>query len=308
MRKTFLGLAAIAAIATPLAFASSASAAVSVDKGIGHVDKGDIQSSSVLNLNNAKFQSAAEKGEITFTANVENIVDYKMTCLGSAEFGHRVIHQPVRYNVTATPMLNGDGSQILGFDFNGDARCADQRRDRLDGDHPVRGRRSAVEQRWRQPVQQRHHRRPAGDLRRQVLRPAEHPGRGPDPHRLTEQQHSSAPDPRVWGASLAVRGRPPALAPTGWRHSSVSVRDDRRIAPPNKLRTTVSLRLAMPQFLACLDGRRSARPQGCSGPPRPGLEKRAGWRAMVPNRTNSAIGSDLTANVRMLPYLSTSCG
>ncbi len=106
-RKILLGLVATAAIASPIAMAASADAAVTVDKGIGHVDKGDIQSSSVLDMNNAKFQTAAEKGQITFTANVENIVDYKMTCLGSAEFGHRVIHQPVRYNLNATPVLNG---------------------------------------------------------------------------------------------------------------------------------------------------------------------------------------------------------
>ena len=41
-----------------------------------------------------------------------------MTCLGSTEFGHRVIHQPVRYKVEATPVTNGNGSQILGFDLN----------------------------------------------------------------------------------------------------------------------------------------------------------------------------------------------
>ena len=63
MRKIILGLVAAAAIATPIAVATSANAAVAVDNGIGHVDKGDIQSSSVLNLNNAEFQTAAKAGK-----------------------------------------------------------------------------------------------------------------------------------------------------------------------------------------------------------------------------------------------------
>ena len=60
MRKTLLGLAVIAAIATPLAFASSANAAVAVDNGIGLVDKGDIQASSALDLNNGAFQTSSK--------------------------------------------------------------------------------------------------------------------------------------------------------------------------------------------------------------------------------------------------------
>jgi hypothetical protein len=64
MRKTILGLTVIGAIAAPIAFASSASAAVAVDgAGHGFVGKGDVQ--TALGYNNS--QMLANAGKLNFT-------------------------------------------------------------------------------------------------------------------------------------------------------------------------------------------------------------------------------------------------
>ena len=125
MRKIFLGLAAAAAIAAPIALASSASASVAIDdNGVGFVGKGDVLT-ALGYKNDAAIQTAVEKGEVTFsggTATAEQVVvDYKMTCLGSSEFGHRLIVQPgtVSTSVTAVPRANGQGKFTNGWDLTG---------------------------------------------------------------------------------------------------------------------------------------------------------------------------------------------
>ena len=60
MRKTLLGLGVIAAIATPLAFASTASAATLDNTGKGFVGKGEVQ--SAFGWNNTKMQGATATG------------------------------------------------------------------------------------------------------------------------------------------------------------------------------------------------------------------------------------------------------
>ena len=81
MRKIILGLVAIAAIAAPLAFATSANAAVAVDNGVGHVDKSDVQ--SALGWNNEGVRQ--RRGKLKFTASAEKvIVDYPMFCMNLA--------------------------------------------------------------------------------------------------------------------------------------------------------------------------------------------------------------------------------
>ena len=123
MRKIILGLAATAAIAAPLALAASANAAVAVDNGIGHVDKGDVQ--SALGWNNAAFDKGV--GTLKFTAGAEKVIaDYKMSCFNGstgaidAEVGHTIISQPGTTTVTATKVLNaGNGKQITGFNLTG---------------------------------------------------------------------------------------------------------------------------------------------------------------------------------------------
>ena len=64
MRKILLGLVAATAVAAPLALASSANATVAVENGVGHVDKGDVQ--TALGWNNKAFDGGA--GTLKFTA------------------------------------------------------------------------------------------------------------------------------------------------------------------------------------------------------------------------------------------------
>ena len=59
-----------------LAIPAVASANVAVDNGVGYVGKGDVQSK--LGFNDAAMQSAVTDGTVKFTANVENIVAYKI--------------------------------------------------------------------------------------------------------------------------------------------------------------------------------------------------------------------------------------
>ena len=113
MRKLIITGMAVAMLAIP----AVASADVAVDKGVGYVGKGDVQSK--LGFNDAAMQSAVTDGTVKFTANVENIVDYKNRCYGSSEFGHTVITQPVKYEVAAVARTNKAGKFVDGWDFNG---------------------------------------------------------------------------------------------------------------------------------------------------------------------------------------------
>ena len=107
MRKILLGLAAAAALAAPLAVAGSANAAVAVDNGIGHVDKGDVQSALVWN--NKAFDDGV--ATLKFTAGAEKVVvDYPMTCFNlntgaQTSGGHRLIVQPGTATVDGHPDL-----------------------------------------------------------------------------------------------------------------------------------------------------------------------------------------------------------
>jgi len=122
MRKIILGLAAATALAAPLAVAGSANAAVAVDNGIGHVDKGDVQSALVWN--NKAFDDGVKK--LKFTVGAEKVVvDYPMTCFNlntgaQTSGGHRLIVQPGTATVAAAPIYNaGNGKQITGFNLTG---------------------------------------------------------------------------------------------------------------------------------------------------------------------------------------------
>ena len=112
--KIAVGTAGLAAAAL-MATATAANASVAVDNGVGHVDKGDVQ--SALGWNNKAFDNGAEK--LIFTAGAEKVIaDYKMSCYGSDAVGHRIISQPGTTTVTATKVLNaGNGKQITGFDL-----------------------------------------------------------------------------------------------------------------------------------------------------------------------------------------------
>jgi hypothetical protein len=123
MRRIILGVVAAAAIATPLVAATAANATVAVENGIGHVDKGDVQ--TALGWNNAAFDKGV--GSLKFTTSAEKVnADYKMSCFNGstgaidAEVSHTIISQPGTTTVTATPVLNsGNGKQITGFNLTG---------------------------------------------------------------------------------------------------------------------------------------------------------------------------------------------
>src|SRR4051794_25291067 len=65
MRKTILGIAAFATIATPLAIGSAANAYTMDAKGVGFVGKGEVQ--SAFGLNNSAMQTAVDKGTFKFS-------------------------------------------------------------------------------------------------------------------------------------------------------------------------------------------------------------------------------------------------
>src|SRR4249919_3769533 len=122
MRKIIFGLAATAAIAVPLVMSStSASAAVSVDNGIGTVGKGDVQ--SALGWNNSAFDKGV--GSLKFATSAERVtVDYPMSCFNLntgaiTSGGHRLFVQSGTATVEATPVLNSNGKQITGFNLTG---------------------------------------------------------------------------------------------------------------------------------------------------------------------------------------------
>ena len=112
-RKTKLGaIAAIAAIG--VIGTGTASASVNVTDGVGHVDKGDVQ--TALGWSNHDFDKNV--GTLQFTAAAEQLaVDYPMSCFDlntGAIFsgGHRQIIQPGTAPIAAQHVLNvGNGKQ-----------------------------------------------------------------------------------------------------------------------------------------------------------------------------------------------------
>ncbi len=145
MRKILLGLVAATAVAAPLALASSANATVAVENGVGHVDKGDVQ--TALGWNNKAFDGGA--GSLKFTAGAEYVIaDYKMSCFNGttggidAEVSHTIIFQTGTTAVTSTPVLNaGNRKQITGFDLTGATSGFIRRRVRPTRSAPCRARR-----------------------------------------------------------------------------------------------------------------------------------------------------------------------
>ena len=119
-------IAKIVALATIALFATAAvaGASVSVTNGVGFVGKGDVQT-ALGYANDAAIQQAVKDGKIKFTGGTTTaeqvVVDYKMTCLGSSEFGHRLIVQPgtVSTSVTAVARVNGQGKFTNGWDLTG---------------------------------------------------------------------------------------------------------------------------------------------------------------------------------------------
>ena len=125
MRKSILGLVAIAAIATPLAFASSANAVVAVTDGTGFVGKGDVQ--DAFGWNNAQLQANA--AGVTFT--FESDAQYAQSCM--KDNARQTIYKDFKKTVdvdAAVTILTRKNSQgaVTGFSllgFDGEAEAAD---------------------------------------------------------------------------------------------------------------------------------------------------------------------------------------
>lgn len=118
MRKIILGLVAATTVVAPLAIAGVANAAVSVNDGIGHVDKGDVQ--SALKLNNAGF----DRGTFTFTGTATKTFDNVLTCKADAGakaglVEHVKVTSTSSTPLTATAIKSANGKQITGWDLTG---------------------------------------------------------------------------------------------------------------------------------------------------------------------------------------------
>lgn len=94
--------------------AAPANAVVSVENGVGHVDKGDVQ--RVLNWNNKAFDEGV--GTLKFTAGFTATYDNTLTCRSG-----QVTHVPVvstgTGDVAATVIKSSNGKQINGWDLTG---------------------------------------------------------------------------------------------------------------------------------------------------------------------------------------------
>ena len=121
MRKIVLGLVATAAIAAPLALAAAPPPAnVAVNDGVGHVDKGDVQ--TALHWNNADFDKNVACAQVTHRGGTQ--VDgqpgpRRWLC---AAVGEPEPDQPVTSRSASprpTPTLSSNGKQITGWDLNG---------------------------------------------------------------------------------------------------------------------------------------------------------------------------------------------
>jgi hypothetical protein len=82
MRKIIIGVVAAAAILAPLAFASSANAAVAIDgTGTGFIGKGDVQ--TALGYNNAQLQAKADSLKFTTSQDASQAVTQAVTQSGT---------------------------------------------------------------------------------------------------------------------------------------------------------------------------------------------------------------------------------
>jgi hypothetical protein len=111
--KLILVGGALAALAVP----SVASANVAVENGVGHVDKGDVQ--TALKWNNSDFDKGADSLKFTagFTATYDNV----LTCGANAD--NKVVHVPITSTGTgdlkATAVKSSNGKQITGWNLTG---------------------------------------------------------------------------------------------------------------------------------------------------------------------------------------------
>jgi len=110
------GLATAALMVT----ATAASATVSVENGVGHVDKGDVQ--TALKWNNGDFDRNADS--LKFTAGYTKTFDNVLTCGDNAGdkaglVEHVVSHSNGTVALRATAIKSSNGKQVTGWDLTG---------------------------------------------------------------------------------------------------------------------------------------------------------------------------------------------
>jgi hypothetical protein len=118
-----LGLTAVATVASPIALASSANAAVTVNDGVGTVGKGDVQ--STLGWNNPAFdqnvEPAANGKDVKFARTMTRTTDNVWHCTGIADTQHSYRVTVMDQKVNATKVLNANGKQVTGWNLTGAA-------------------------------------------------------------------------------------------------------------------------------------------------------------------------------------------
>ena len=116
-RITKVAVAAAATLTAVVATASAASATVTVENGVGHVDKGDVQ--TALKWNNGDFDKGV--GSLTFTRTMTRTTDNLWSCTNGVGEQHAyrvtVMNQPLN----KTALLSSNGKQITGWDLTGAA-------------------------------------------------------------------------------------------------------------------------------------------------------------------------------------------
>jgi hypothetical protein len=110
IRKTIVGITAVAVLAVPAA----ANANVGVEGGVGHVDKGDVQ--TALKWNNADFDKGVDglKFAGTYTRTTDN---YWGCTDGSTQHRYRVTKMAAP--IKAEAIKSSNGKQITGWNMTG---------------------------------------------------------------------------------------------------------------------------------------------------------------------------------------------
>ena len=115
MRKILLGLAATVAIASPLALATSAANAATVDAtGHGYVAKGDVQ--RALGYSDATMQSNA--ADTNFTLKAGTLTDFIYTCVDGT-VAHDYSFYGSTQPLTDTAVVNTSANKVTGFTLTG---------------------------------------------------------------------------------------------------------------------------------------------------------------------------------------------
>jgi hypothetical protein len=118
MRKIILGLVAAAAVAAPLALASTANAAVTYDdQSVGVVGKGDVQT-AVGGINDAVLQDAWKTGNLRFVSLYQMDNNTRWSC-SDGSVGTWTIRTIQSRVLNATPATNAQNKVTSGWTLNG---------------------------------------------------------------------------------------------------------------------------------------------------------------------------------------------